>query len=331
MAMAHGPRGEYALALERAQAALEIAQEINHPVWIVGARIALGALALDMLALETARSHLEQALEMAHELGGFLVRYVASLLTSTCVAQRDLARADVVLAATFALDTPMDMQGQRLIWCARAELALASGDPAQALKIADRLIASIAHAEGYTAGCAPRLWHLRGTALAAQDRDAQAEVAFLAANQGASERGLRPMRWRIQASLGRSYQRQGRRKQAEESFAAARAIVDELAAVIADDSLLETFRRGTDTLLPRPPAPTPRRTAKGAFDGLTEREREIAALIAQGRSNRAIAEALVLSERTVATHVGNILAKLNVASRAQIAAWASEKGLATRP
>jgi DNA-binding NarL/FixJ family response regulator len=42
------------------------------------------------------------------------------------------------------------------------------------------------------------------------------------------------------------------------------------------------------------------------------------------------AEALVLSERTVATHVGNILAKLNVASRAQIAAWASEKGLATR-
>jgi non-specific serine/threonine protein kinase len=135
------------------------------------------------------------------------------------------------------------------------------------------------------------------------------------------------MRWRIQASLGRSYQRQGRRKQAEESFATARAIVDELAAVIADDTLLEAFRRGADTLLPRPPAPTPRRIAKDAFDGLTEREREIALSIAQGRSNREIAEALVLSERTVATHVSNILAKLSFTTRAQIAAWASDKGL----
>jgi DNA-binding CsgD family transcriptional regulator len=327
LAMAHGPRGEYALALERAQAALEIAQEIGHAVWIVGARIALGAIALDLLAFEVARDHLEQALEMAHELGGFLVRYVASLLTSACVAQRDLARAEAVLAATFAPDTPMEMQGQRSIWCARAELALASGDPAEALRIADRLIASAAHAERYGAGCAPRLWHLRGTALAELGRDADAEASLLAAGQGAAERGLRPMCWRLQASLGRCYQRLGRRKQAEESFAAARALVDQLAITIVDDTMREAFRRGADKLLPRLPDPTPRRAAKGAFGGLTEREREIAALIAQGRSNREIAEALVLSERTVATHVSNALAKLNFTTRAQVAAWASINGL----
>ena len=72
---------------------------------------------------------------------------------------------------------------------------------------------------------------------------------------------------------------------------------------------------------------TPDRAAKQAYGGLTAREREVAALITQGKSNREIANALVLSQRTVATHVSNVLLKLNVTSRAQIAAWASEKGL----
>ena len=59
---------------------------------------------------------------------------------------------------------------------------------------------------------------------------------------------------------------------------------------------------------------------------LTPREREVAALIAQGRTNREIAEALVLSERTVDSHVRNIMGKLEINSRAQIAAWAVQHG-----
>ena len=55
---------------------------------------------------------------------------------------------------------------------------------------------------------------------------------------------------------------------------------------------------------------------------LTAREREIAGLLADGLSNRAIAERLVLSERTVETHVRSILAKLGLANRTQVAAWA---------
>jgi non-specific serine/threonine protein kinase len=62
--------------------------------------------------------------------------------------------------------------------------------------------------------------------------------------------------------------------------------------------------------------------------GLTEREREVAALIAQGATNRAVAEALVISERTVERHVANMFAKLDVGSRAQIAAFAVQAGLA---
>lgn len=61
--------------------------------------------------------------------------------------------------------------------------------------------------------------------------------------------------------------------------------------------------------------------------GLTAREREVAALVAQGKSNREIAARLVVTERTAETHVQNILNKLGFSSRAQIAAWAVEQGL----
>ena len=72
-----------------------------------------------------------------------------------------------------------------------------------------------------------------------------------------------------------------------------------------------------------------RQEKKAAFDGLTDREREVAVLIAQGKSNREIADALYLSKRTVDAHIGNILGKLNFLSRTQIVRWALEKGLIT--
>lgn len=73
---------------------------------------------------------------------------------------------------------------------------------------------------------------------------------------------------------------------------------------------------------------TARQAAKQEFGGLTERERQVAALIAQGDSNREIAEELVLSERTIETHVENIFNKLGFTSRAQVRKWAAKKGLA---
>ncbi|MFF5538305.1 response regulator [Streptomyces cinerochromogenes] len=68
-------------------------------------------------------------------------------------------------------------------------------------------------------------------------------------------------------------------------------------------------------------------TGQGRGGSLTEREREVLGLIADGRSNREIARALVLSEKTVKTHVSNILMKLDLADRTQAALWAVRHGV----
>ncbi len=64
----------------------------------------------------------------------------------------------------------------------------------------------------------------------------------------------------------------------------------------------------------------------GGAGPLTAREREVAELVALGRSNREIAEQLVLSDRTVGNHVQHILTKLGFGNRSQIAAWVAARG-----
>ena len=64
---------------------------------------------------------------------------------------------------------------------------------------------------------------------------------------------------------------------------------------------------------------------------LTEREREVLDLIARGLTNSAIAQKLVLSEKTVRNHVSNVFGKLQVADRAEAVARARDAGLGTTP
>ena len=132
---------------------------------------------------------------------------------------------------------------------------------------------------------------------------------------------------RIEAAAGHLHRLQRRRVEARRSFDAARAIADELAARIPDDTLRSRFLDGVAEAVPAAPSPSPSRAAKAAFGGLTRRERDVAVLIAQGKANKVIAHALGVGERTVEGHVASALAKLGFGSRTQLAAWAVEKGM----
>jgi non-specific serine/threonine protein kinase len=77
--------------------------------------------------------------------------------------------------------------------------------------------------------------------------------------------------------------------------------------------------------------PSPASTTRLRLEGLTRREQDVAVLIAEGKSNRQIADELVVSERTVEGHVSNILSKLGFRSRARISAWVIERGQSAHP
>ncbi len=66
------------------------------------------------------------------------------------------------------------------------------------------------------------------------------------------------------------------------------------------------------------------------LEGLTEREREVLELIARGMTNREIAEKMVISEKTVKTHVSNLLDKLELEDRTRAAIWALKHGLGSK-
>jgi DNA-binding NarL/FixJ family response regulator len=97
---------------------------------------------------------------------------------------------------------------------------------------------------------------------------------------------------------------------------AGEAIIDPTAAARLVDALSDRDR--------------PRAGADASLEHLTGREREVLALIAQGRSNKRIALELGISEKTVKTHVGHVLAKLGVTDRTQAALLAVQHGLDTR-
>ena len=82
--------------------------------------------------------------------------------------------------------------------------------------------------------------------------------------------------------------------------------------------LMDALRRG--------PAP-----GSEVLESLSQREREVLALIAEGLSNQLIAERLGIGEKTVKTHVSNVLGKLNVSDRTQAAVYAWKSGLKQRP
>jgi len=322
-----GPRGKYASALQVAQEGLRIAEAIEHRQWMTLGNFLLGVLSLDLLDLKASQQSLEQALAQAQVIGSWnWMRNVSAFLAQALLLQQDKAQADSILTTALEADAAMQTIGQRLIWAARADLALARGDPALALDITDRLIASATNLSDKQV--IPRLWKLRGETLAALGRTEEAEVVLRAAEVAARVQGLKPLCWQISVAQGVLYRTQGRKEEAEQAFSTARLLIEELAGDLPDEQVRGQFLRQAMALLPQVRLLTSKRAARQANGGLTVREREVVALIAQGKSNREVAESLVVAKITVETHVNNILHKLGFTSRTQIVLWAVERGSA---
>jgi predicted ATPase/DNA-binding NarL/FixJ family response regulator len=157
-----------------------------------------------------------------------------------------------------------------------------------------------------------------GAALAASEGDAERAVMLAAAATGLrATSGLPPLP----------------AARADRYLAAVRHLGEGAAALLWARGLALSLRAAIDLAIeqalraPRPPGGPGLAPAATSPGGLTPRELEIAALIASGRSNKAIAAELVISPATVARHVANIMTKLGFRSRARIAAWITGSSL----
>jgi DNA-binding CsgD family transcriptional regulator len=216
--------------------------------------------------------------------------------------KRGLAEASI----RTALETPRPPYGRASVLAASVEIRIARKDLEAAHRSADEL------AEIATKLSTPFL-----QALAAQTRGA----VMLA--HGDARNALLRLReaWMAWQSLDVPYEAARVRVM---MAVACRALGDLDVASLE----YEAARRVFDRLGAAPDvARADELLGRGASPGLTAREVEVIKLVASGRTNRAIARALGISERTVDRHVSNILAKLDLSSRAAATAYAYEHNL----
>jgi DNA-binding CsgD family transcriptional regulator len=249
-------------------------------------------------------------------------------------ARQLVAEAVPLVAANLRYAAPLYALGLR-VEADRAELARARragqplGDDGTATTLLDRLDQA---ATSPAAAGLPDLAAWQASALAERTRQqGRPDPAAWAAAAAAWERLGQPYHLayagyrHAEALLAAT----GDRDTAHQVLSRAAAITGRLGARPLDSEIQALARRARLDLTPPAGAPATAADVPGpaAQLGLTPREAEVLALVAVGRSNRQIAQALFISPKTVGVHVSNILAKLGVAGRVEAAAVAHRLGL----
>lgn len=210
-----------------------------------------------------------------------------------------------------AVRTTSDPLSLAPLWAAQVEIGLQAGDRQAARRAADALDKT---AEVYgSSGLRADATQARGmVATADGDTDVAMRQLTSAIRQwqglGSPYRAARVRVW-----LAQAYRAAGEVDAADAELDAAAAAFEALHARVDVDRVAGL------------------RLAVGPPAGLTRREADVLRVVATGRSNREAAEALVLSEKTVARHLHNIYAKLGVSSRTAAAAFAFQHGLVDEP
>ncbi len=322
--------GDFGRGLAYGLETLRVATEIEHQQWMAGANANLGQAYVSMLEPERAIRHLEAAIPLARGLASaWWIGMSHNYLAMAYLLKKDLERARSALEVVLPPgESPRSLMQRRARLLA-GEVSLAEGQPATALEIAQELLETAPG--GPRTQPIPAIFKLKAEALLALERPEETILVLEEALRGAEEYEERRLLWMFHGALGRARRMLGLEAEARLEFAAARDAVDSLAATITDPDLQDSFRRRALEILGlernrRGQTISPQHDGDH-LGGLTTREREVALLVARGLSNKKIAQRLGVSERTVTTHVTNILGKLQMTSRAQVIAWAIERGL----
>jgi DNA-binding NarL/FixJ family response regulator len=291
--------GAWPDALEEARRACERLSHPPGPPGVVG--MAFYQLA-ELRRLRGELAEAEEAYRRASQAGQAPQPGLALLR----LAQGQVAAASAALRT--ALDQAQGRAARSQVLAALVEAALAAGDVPAARAAAGEL-AEVAGEAG-----APPLRAMaagaQGTVLLAEG-DARAALAALRQAWTAWQELEAPYEAaRARVLVGLACRRLGDEDTAAMELDAARRVFRDLGAA-PDLARIERLDQ---------PAP-------GATGGLTARELQVLALVAAGKSNRAVAAELFLSEKTVERHVSNILTKLGVGSRTAAAAYAFEHGI----
>ena len=267
-----------------------------------------GAALVQQAELHRLRGELERADELfrAANAAGHSAQPGLALLR---LAQGNVDPARVSIAR--ALEETADPLLRARLLPAYVEIMLAAKDTAAARTAADELTALAGRIPSeYLRGIAA---HAAGAVRLAQG-DAIAAAPLLRTAWTAYREIEAPFdAARVRELLGLAYRARGDDDSAEMEFDAARSAFEALEAVRDAARVQQRSRaRGTGP------------------EGLTARELEILSLVAKGKTNKAIATELVISEKTVARHLSNIFDKLDLSSRSALTAYAYEHGL-TRP
>lgn len=317
--------GEFGQGLADGLETLRVATEIEHQQWMAGANANLGQAYVSMLEPERAIRHLEAAIPLARGLASaWWIGMSHNYLAMAYLLKSDLEGARAALEAVLPPgESPRSlMQRRARLLC--GEVSLAEGQSATALEIAEELFETAPG--GPRTQPIPAIFKLKAESLLALERPEEAVSVLEEALRGAEEYEERRLPWMLHGALGRARRMLGLEAEARLEFGAARVAVDSLTATITDPGLREGFhRRALEVLGLERKRPSPH--DGDHLGGLTVRERQVGALIALGLSNKKIAQRLGVSERTVTTHVTNILGKLQMTSRAQVIAWALARGL----
>jgi DNA-binding CsgD family transcriptional regulator len=265
--------------------------------------------------IEVARRQLAAAVPHAERIGHRLVGPLALARSLDRERARALPAALAVLTGAFDGNTE-ELETEDLLADA-VRLAAEAGDPGTARELAG-------HAETLAAGS--EIPHRQANALYCRgllDHDA-ARLLAAAERYGAASRPLLSAK-ALEAAAG-EFLGAGDRDQAREAFTRAVEAYTALGAA-ADVARVQAAFRAHG--IRRGPHSKHRRASSG-WDSLTPTETKIAAFVGEGLSNPEIAARLLLSRRTVATHVSHILKKLGVSSRTDIARESALRTIAPR-